>query len=56
MEANRTIVNAGLNIKVKGVSDELPGATAVRQSPAAGESVPPGTIVTVDFLDLTTDG
>ncbi len=56
VEANRTIVNAGLNIKVKGVSTELPGAVAVRQSPAAGESVAPGTIITVDFLDLTTDG
>ena len=55
-EANRTIVNAGLNIKVKGVDTELPGAVAVRQSPAEGESVPPGTIITVDFLDLTTDG
>jgi len=55
-EANRTIVNAGLNIKVKGVDIELPGAVAVRQTPAEGESVPPGTIITVDFLDLTTDG
>jgi len=55
-EANRTLVNAGLNIKVKGVDVELPGAVAVRQNPAEGENVPPGTIVTVDFLDLTTDG
>ncbi|MBQ8917829.1 MAG: PASTA domain-containing protein, partial [Oscillospiraceae bacterium] len=55
-EANRTIVNTGLNIKVKGVDTELPGAVAVRQSPAEGESVPPGTIITVEFLDLTTDG
>jgi len=55
-EANRTIVNAGLNIRVKGVDTELPGAVAVRQNPAEGESVPPGTIITVDFLDLTTDG
>ena len=55
-EANRTIVNAGLNIKIKGVSIELPGAVAVRQTPAAGEVVSPSTIVTVDFLDMTTDG
>jgi len=54
--ANRTIVNAGLNIKIEGASAKLPGAVAVRQSPAAGTSVPPGTVITVDFLDVTTDG
>ncbi len=55
-QANQSIVNAGLNIKIQGVDIELPGAVAVRQNPAAGESVQPGTIVTVDFLDMDVDG
>ncbi len=55
-QANQTIVNAGLNIKIQGVDIELPGAVAVRQNPAAGENVEPGTIVTVDFLDMDVDG
>ena len=51
---NRLIVNAKLNIKIEGAQnyDEGSGAVVVSQSPAAGTVVPPGTIVTVEFMHL----
>ncbi|MBR5314281.1 MAG: PASTA domain-containing protein [Clostridia bacterium] len=53
---NRTLTNAGFNIKIDGAMnfDEGVGAKAVAQSPAAGEVVPKGTVVTVEFRH--TDG
>ncbi len=48
--ANRAIVNAGLNIDIAtGTMESVSGATAMKQSIAAGESVLPGTVITVDF-------
>ena len=52
--ANRAIINAGLNIEIAtGTLESVEGATAVKQSIAEGESVLPGTVVTVDFRHLT---
>jgi len=48
--ANRAIINAGLNIEiVGGTLTAMDGATAVKQSIAPGETVLPGTVITVDF-------
>ena len=49
--ANGTIVNSGLNIKIEGSKYyHEGGAAAVReQYPAAGEKVPSGTVITVNF-------
>lgn len=48
-EANKGIVNAGLNVRIKGLSKASGAATCSGQSPAAGTVVEPGTIVTLDF-------
>ncbi len=49
--ANRVLINAGLNIRITGTKQHLTGSTAqvVRQSPAAGETVAEGTVVTLTF-------
>ena len=54
--ANRTLTNAGFNIKIDGAMnfDEGVGAKVVSQSPAAGEMVPKGTVVTIELRH--TDG
>ncbi len=52
--ANRAIINAGLNIEIAtGTLESVSGATAVKQSIAAGETVLPGTVITVDFRHLS---
>lgn len=48
-EANKGIVNAGLNVRIKGLSKVAGAAVCSSQSPAAGTEVEPGTIVTLDF-------
>ncbi|MBR5613717.1 MAG: PASTA domain-containing protein [Clostridia bacterium] len=48
-EANKGIVNAGLNVRIKGLSGTGGIAVCSEQSPAAGTVVEPGTIVTLDF-------
>ena len=48
-EANRGIVNAGLNVRIKGLSSAAGSASCSAQSPAAGTVVEPGTVVTLDF-------
>ncbi len=48
-EANRGIVNAGLNVRIKGLSHASGAAICSSQSPAAGTAVEPGTVVTLDF-------
>lgn len=49
-EATATLINSGLNARVKGVSGSGSGAAiCANQSPAAGTIVEPGTVVTVDF-------
>ncbi len=49
--ANKEILNSGLNIKIMGADIEGSTVQAMSQSPAAGESVPLGTIITVQFAD-----
>lgn len=51
LSANRQLVNAGLNIRIEGAPNYTTGssALAVSQVPAAGESVAPGSVVTVTF-------
>ncbi len=52
--ANKTIVDAGLNITIVGTSpDHLDGAIAVTQSVEANTTVDKGTIVTVDFRNYS---
>ncbi len=48
-EANKGITNAGLNVRIKGLSNVDGIAICSGQSPAAGTMVEPGTIVTLDF-------
>ena len=52
--ANALIVGKGLNIKIEGTKNYLSGtgAVVIEQSPAAGEQVPAGTVVTVTFRHL----
>lgn len=53
--ANKAVINSNLNIYIEGSYREgVDGASAVAvsQSPAAGESVRPGTVVTVSFKHL----
>ena len=52
--ANLMITNAKLNINITGTTnyETGTGAVVVSQSPAAGESVPKGTLITVDFRYL----
>ncbi|MBQ7897864.1 MAG: PASTA domain-containing protein [Clostridia bacterium] len=52
--ANKSLVDAGLNITVVGTSPEhLDSAIAVTQSVAAGDTVDRGTVVTVDFRNYS---
>ncbi|MDO4744328.1 MAG: penicillin-binding transpeptidase domain-containing protein, partial [Clostridia bacterium] len=48
-EANKGIINAGLNVRIKGLSNSGGIAVCTEQSPPAGTVVEPGTIVTLDF-------
>ncbi len=48
-EANKGIVNAGLNVRIKGLSKATGAAVCSAQSPAAGTVVEPGTVITLDF-------
>lgn len=51
--ANATLVNYNLNIKMEGAyRDDTTGTVATGQSPKAGESVAPGTLVSVEFHHL----
>lgn len=49
--ANRVLVNAGLNVRITGTKEHLTGSAAkvVRQSPAAGETVDEGSVITLVF-------
>lgn len=48
-EANKGITNAGLNVRMKGLSTAEGAAVCSGQSPPAGTVVESGTIVTLDF-------
>ncbi len=54
--ANKTLTNIGFNIQIEGAMnyDEGVGAKVVSQSPAAGELVPKGTVITIQYRH--TDG
>ena len=49
--ANQTLVNLGLNVKIEGSKyyHEGGAATVESQYPAAGEVVPKGTVIIVNF-------
>jgi beta-lactam-binding protein with PASTA domain len=49
--ANRVLINAGLNIRITGTKEHLTGTQAqvITQSVPAGETVEPGTVVTLTF-------
>lgn len=51
-EANKMILNAGLNVRIEDGKDFIFGkkATVVQQSIAEGESVPVGTVVTIKIM------
>jgi len=58
LEANQILTNAGLNMRIAGGGsmDAKSGSTAVvKQEPAAGTAVSPGTVVTVEFRYLDVD-
>jgi len=48
-DANQALTNAGLNVRIKGVSQVGGVAICSSQSPAAKTLVEPGTVVTLDF-------
>lgn len=48
-QANRTILNAGLNIKITGLGIENAASIAISQNPPPGGQVEAGTVITVDF-------
>jgi len=52
-QANKRIIDTDLNINIMGAEDMSSSAIALRQEPAAGESVPIGTIVSVEFRHNT---
>ncbi len=52
-QANRTMLNAGLNIRLLGLGAAETGSVVGSQHPAAGESVIEGTVVTVVFDGYT---
>ena len=49
--ANQLLINSGLNIRITGTKNHLTGvgATVISQSHAAGETVAPGTVITLIF-------
>lgn len=55
-QANTKIINAGLNIEIKGAQnyDKGSGAIVTSQSLTAGTEVPYGTVVTVEVLHMDT--
>ncbi len=53
--ANRIIINENLNIRIEGAANFTSGdgATVISQFPAAGETVPEGTVITLKFMHLS---
>lgn len=49
-QANKGITDAGLNVRIKGLSNASGAAMCSSQSPAAGTVVEPGTVVTLEFV------
>ena len=53
MAANKLIINSGLNIKVSGVDETNQHAVAASQDIAPGTQVAKGTVITVNFTQMT---
>lgn len=52
-QANKTLINAGLNIRMEGAyREDVSGAVASKQTPEAGTVVQPGTVVEVEFWHM----
>ncbi|MEG1779187.1 MAG: penicillin-binding transpeptidase domain-containing protein, partial [Oscillospiraceae bacterium] len=49
--ANKTIINAGFNIKISGEAIDQTTDRVKSQSPEAGKSVEAGTVITISFTD-----
>ena len=49
-QASKALINKNLNIKISGIDISDENTKAITQTPAAGEQVPPGTVVTVEFI------
>ena len=49
-QASKALTNKNLNIKISGIDISDGNTKAISQTPAAGEKVPPGTVVTVEFV------
>lgn len=49
-QASKALTNKNLNIKISGMDISEGNTKAISQTPAAGEEVPPGTVVTVEFV------
>lgn len=53
VQANKTLINAGLNVKMEGAyREDVSGSIALKQTPAAGTAVKPGTVIEVEFRHL----
>lgn len=53
VQANKTLINAGLNVKMEGAyREDVSGAVAHSQTPVAGTAVKPGTVIEVEFRHL----
>lgn len=53
VQANKTLINAGLNVRMEGAyREDVSGSLAHKQSPEAGTVVKPGTVVEVEFRHL----
>ena len=49
-QASKALTNKNLNIKISGMDISEGNTKAISQTPVAGEEVPPGTVVTVEFI------
>ena len=49
-QASKALINKNLNIKISGIDISDGNTKAISQTPVAGEQVPPGTVVTVEFV------
>ncbi len=53
VQANKTLINAGLNVKMEGAyREDVSGSIALKQTPEAGTAVKPGTVIEVEFRHL----
>ena len=52
-EANEILTAQGLYMKIVGAEGAEHTIVAVRQTPAAGTAAEPGTVVSVEFSDLS---